>query len=315
MPARAEHNQLLEFLEVADYANLVFASTVEGELKFEVVQIRDDIATEFFDMATSAATADADRRLMRYSPGYTLLGTETAFLRLGEGADASLASLRAVYAALADLNRLDLFTEDDDMIDSLRFYAVVLSGESGSAVFIRSYSPRRELTRSRKLALIGEAGQYDRVEEPVFVFDNSFDCYFWRDYLYIRNTVSFQRIFDYFDALRERSDEIIDAVVERVPIANVEDFRQACKGHQQMMYKLSQIAQKDYFEDITLDDIQRAIDEFELPVQFDGEGETRALVFETAPDRRWLILKLLDDDYLGSVMTNLRYEVNSKSAM
>ena len=31
--------------------------------------------------------------------------------------------------------------------------------------------------------------------------------------------------------------------------------------------------------------------------------------------KRWLILKLLDDDFLASVMTNQKYEVNSKSAL
>lgn len=35
-------------------------------------------------------------------------------------------------------------------------------------------------------------------------------------------------------------------------------------------------------------------------------------MFDPAPDKRWLILKLLDDDYLESVMTELKYESNSK---
>ena len=43
-------------------------------------------------------------------------------------------------------------------------------------------------------------------------------------------------------------------------------------------------------------------------------GEER-LLFEGNPDKRWLILKLLDDDFLGSIMTNQKYEVNSKSLL
>lgn len=39
------------------------------------------------------------------------------------------------------------------------------------------------------------------------------------------------------------------------------------------------------------------------------------LLFENDREKRWLILKLLDDDYLGSVMTRQKYEVNSKSAL
>jgi hypothetical protein len=32
------------------------------------------------------------------------------------------------------------------------------------------------------------------------------------------------------------------------------------------------------------------------------------LLFEGGLAKRWLILKLLDDDYLGSTMTNQKYE-------
>ena len=47
-------------------------------------------------------------------------------------------------------------------------------------------------------------------------------------------------------------------------------------------------------------------------VQQSGQDK---LLFEQSPQKRWLILKLLDDDFLASVMTNQKYEVNSKSAL
>jgi len=61
------------------------------------------------------------------------------------------------------------------------------------------------------------------------------------------------------------------------------------------------------------DPIRRAIDEHALPVEVVQNGQER-LVFDPDPSRRWILLKLLDDDYLNSVMTHLRYEVNSKIA-
>ena len=39
----------------------------------------------------------------------------------------------------------------------------------------------------------------------------------------------------------------------------------------------------------------------------DGQEQ---LVFQTDPEHRWRILKLVDDDYLRSSMTDHRYEVN-----
>jgi hypothetical protein len=38
------------------------------------------------------------------------------------------------------------------------------------------------------------------------------------------------------------------------------------------------------------------------------------LQFRSEPEHRWRILKLVDDDYLRSTMTDARYEVNSKTA-
>lgn len=89
----------------------------------------------------------------------------------------------------------------------------------------------------------------------------------------------------------------------------------ACTGQIQMMSKLAQIARKPYLPRVTTADIQRTITEFRLDVRIVREnGEDRRL-FEQSAQKRWLILKLLDDDFLGSVMTNQKYEVNSKSAL
>jgi hypothetical protein len=62
-------------------------------------------------------------------------------------------------------------------------------------------------------------------------------------------------------------------------------------------------------------DIRRTIEAFDLDVQIVRENRHEKLLFEANPNKRWLILKLLDDDYLGSIMTNEKYEVNSKSRL
>ena len=83
----------------------------------------------------------------------------------------------------------------------------------------------------------------------------------------------------------------------------------------QMMAKLAQIAKKPYLNRVTMQDIRRTINEFHLDVQIVEENGQERLLFEANPNKRWIILKMLDDDYLGSVMTNQKYEVNSKSAL
>ena len=79
--------------------------------------------------------------------------------------------------------------------------------------------------------------------------------------------------------------------------------------------ELAQIARKPYLGRVTMQDIRRTIDEFHIDVQIVQENGHDKLLFEGSPTKRWLILKLLDDDYLGSTMTHEKYEVNSKSAL
>jgi len=244
-------------------------------------------------------------------------GSEIAYLNLGAAAAGGTEQgIAELLESCCSLDELELFTAEDEVVDRLRFYVIVIQDDRGGcAVFVRNYRRTNELTRSRRLALLGEGGQFDRVRQPIFLFDQIVDCYYWDGYLYIRNTTQFQRIFGYFERLRERVNEIIDAVLDRVPVDNSDEFRAACVGQQQMMSKLAQISEKDYFELIEFDDLAQTIEDFDLDIETIGEGDDRRLVFDRAPDRRWLILKLLDDDYLGSTMTNAKYEVNSKSQL
>ena len=127
--------------------------------------------------------------------------------------------------------------------------------------------------------------------------------------------MSFQRIFKYFEELRAKADETVTTILQHIPISNADAFRAAGTGQMQMMAKLAQIAKKPYLNRVTMQDIRRTIDAFHLDVRIEREDGQDKLVFEANPNRRWVILKMLDDDYLGSVMTDQKYEVNSKSAL
>jgi hypothetical protein len=209
-----------------------------------------------------------------------------------------------------------LFREQDEIVDHLRFYAIVVSPSARRhAVFFRTYSPKKELTRRAGFAALLSHGHYDKVDTKIFLFDSQIDCFSWGGYLFIHNVVAFQRIFHYFEEVRAKADETVTAILAQIPISNADAFRAAGTGQMQMMSKLAQIARKPYLNRVTIQDIRRTIDEFRLDVRIVEENGQQKLLFEATPNKRWLILKLLDDDFLGSIMTNQKYEVNSKSAL
>jgi len=228
-----------------------------------------------------------------------------------------LRDVPAIETLCAEIGRVDLaenFAADDATVDHLRFYAIVVGGAQGrQAIFLRSYGPKKELSRRGGYALMMRQGAYNHVREKVFLFDDAVDCFAWDGVLYINNVDKFQRIFRYFEQLRATAEATVRGIAERVPILNLDEFVEAVRANSLMAAKVASIARKPYLPRVTIADIRRTIEEFDLDVAIESVGGTGRLIYDSSRDKRWLILKLLDDDYLGSVMTSEKYEVNSKS--
>lgn len=195
----------------------------------------------------------------------------------------------------------------DEFVADVRFNVLVLSRGPNRVVLFRRYGPNKELSRSNKLVTLFLGERLESIEEPTFQFDPNFDMLLYRGHLYIRNRANFEYVLRYYEQLESAAQESLDAIAETVAIANFEEFSNSCLGNLQKLKKLRNIAKKPYLASITIDDIRRTIDKFELDVEFDENDE---LLFDT--NDHWGILQLLDDAYLGSEMTGIRYETNSK---
>jgi len=291
---------------------VLVAAEPEEEVVLQRLNLRRELAAEFLSAARdSVPVANEEVRLRAYEPGYKPDPDEITYMDLAQN--------QVIAEQIQDVSQVhqaELFHEDDDIIDNLRFYAVVVSANARRrAIFFRTYSPKKELTRRAGFAALLSRGSYDKVNSKIFLFDQATDCFAWDGYLFIHNVGGFQRIFGYFDELRGRANATIDIVLAQIPVSNADAFRATCTGQLQMLSKLAQIARKPYLQRVTMQDIRRTIDEFRINVQIVQQNGQEKLLFEGDFAKRWLILKLLDDDYLGSIMTNEKHEVNSKSAL
>lgn len=310
MPPQQAIQSLPEALVGNPSVSVVVAAEPEADTVIQRLNLRQDLAAEFLSVARDAVPA-AEIALRRYDPGYNPDWNEIAYVDLEENA-----TIAELVKDVSLVQQAELFREEDEFVDHLRFYAVVISPTARRrAVFFRTYSPKKELTRSTGFAALLSRGYYDKVESKVFLFDRQIDCFSWGGFLFIRNVAAFQRIFDYFEELRTKAGETVTTILAQIPISNAEAFRAACTGQMQMMSKLAQIARKPYLNRVTIREIRRTIDDFRLDVRIVEEDGQEKILFEASPNKRWLILKLLDDDFLGSIMTNQKYEVNSKSAL
>ena len=290
--------------------NVLLAAEPDVDVILQRLNLRQDLAAEFLATAQEARP-DEGVVLRPYEPGYTPDWNELCYVDLAENG-----AIAELVRQISQVQQAELFREADDIVDHLRFYAIVVSPNAQRhAVFFRTYSPKKELTRRGGFAALLGRGHYNKVETKIFLFDRQIDCFSWNGYLFIYKVPAFQRIFDYLEEVRAKADETVTLILEHIPISNAEAFRAAGTGQMQMMAKLAQIARKPYLNRVTMQNIQHTIREFALDVQIVMEDGQEKLLFEANPNKRWLILKLLDDDFLGSIMTDQKYSVNSKSAL
>jgi hypothetical protein len=310
MPPEQVIESLAQALTGDPSVSVLVAAKPGADVIMQRLNLRQDLAAEFLS-AAQGATPNADVIFRAYDPGYTPDWNDVCYIDLAQNA-----RIAELIRQVSQVQQAELFREQDEIVDHLRFYAIVVSPSARRhAVFFRTYSPKKELTRRAGFAALLGHGHYNKVETKIFLFDRQIDCFSWGGYLFIHNVAAFQRIFDYFEELRAKADKTVTTILAQIPISNADAFRAAGIGQMQMMSKLAQIASKPYLNQVRMRDIRRTIDEFGLDVQIVEENGQEKLLFEAQPNKRWLILKLLDDDFLGSIMTNQKYEVNSKSAL
>ncbi len=305
-------------LDVAgcDIGVLLASSSEDGESpNLQRLNISRDLAADFRGLVQRKLSAwrveseNGDLLLRHFDPGAKLEGYEIEYLDLSEHE-----SIEKQIGGLADDASLKVFAEEDDFISRLRFYVIALQPRNGPTAYcFRTYTPKRELTRSSMFGVGLKRGQYDRYRDLLFLFDEHVDCVLVGRLMFVSNKSNFEKIFRFYELLVSSATATLAVIEECIPIDNFDEFKRSCEGHLLKLAKLKNIAAKPYLKRITMADIKKVIARYRLPIRVVGKGAGQKILFE--PADRWAILRLLDDDYLESTMTKTGYEVNSKRPM
>jgi len=212
---------------------------------------------------------------------------------------------------LSTLADIEVFEAEEKFTAGMRFYVIVAQPPQGDAVyFFRAYSHRKMLSRSRSFAMIFNSGVYDRVTDPMFLFDSTVDCVSRGGMMFLFKKEHFHEMFRFFEMTRKVASETLETIRAAVPIHNFEAFVKDCEANMSKQVKLNHIASKPYLARLTIDNIKKVIARNKLAVPVIKVGDKEMIVYEHAD--KWVLLKLLDDDYLWSLMTEQSYEVSGK---
>jgi hypothetical protein len=324
MPNQSNLNPEQQFSELLaapyDEANVQLClAAVEDENappEFQKVQLSQNAAEQFriviarqMELTLKRATR-GDLRLLKYDAGAMNRSDEIEYLTPD-----TEPGIWDQFAAAQSLPNLPVFNAADEFINRLHFYVIIADLNGEQALFFRFYTPQNELSRSSTFGFRLSNTVFNEIREPTFLFDMHLDCAVFRNVLYIFKKNNFQRIFRYFERVREAGREALRIVSQRVKIDNFEQFAALVEGQLNMLAKLKNIAAKEYLQRVTMKDIKRVIKQFKLSAAIVAKDGEERLIFDPEAKDKWLILRILDDDYLGSVMTKLKYEANSKRAL
>lgn len=311
--ARTTLDGILSLDADACEVQLCLASMSDGDAPdIQRVQISQEVAKEF----RSVIKKTIERRKRDADKGDLVLKDYDAQAKLDrhevERLDLTAHGfIKSQLSGLANVESLDVFSADDSFVANLRFYVMVLRPQNGDPVlFFRTYTPKKELNRSAQFAIFLRQGTYDRFTDSLFLFDQYVDCMVRGDDLFIFNKDKFQKIFHFYEMLIAGAKKTLRTIQLRIPIDDFAAFEAACEGHLQKLSKLKNIASKPYLHSITITDIKKMIKQYSLSIQIVGTGKSARIKFDASD--KWAILHLLDDDFLESIMTGKRYEVNSK---
>ena len=129
-------------------------------------------------------------------------------------------------------------------------------------------------------------------------------------HMFVFKKENFQEMFHFFEILRKLARETLDIIRQRGFIENFDEFARDCEAHLPKLAKLRNIAMKPYFTRLTIEDIKKVIEKNHLPVRTVIVHDKEMLLYD--PADKWVLLKLLDDNYLWSLMTDMAYEVTGK---
>lgn len=315
MTAQETLDELRSFLAAApplEAATVARSTDRNAPHEARVLNLAND-AESFFRETIQTAVADhlSHWSLKQLDPVYK---PESREVEWSEVADVQAIELaRDRYTNLGPLS--PFHTADDGYVQRLLFWVCVLTGtDDRRAFFFRAFSSKAELKRRAGAALVNKDGAFTKVDERIFLFDDRVDCVVFGDYLFVLRKNDYRRVFDQLEAVRQEARAAARDLHAKVPIANFDEFTDACASQAGMADKLVSIRKRDYFDDLCYEMLEPVMEEFSLRIGIEQRNGSPHLVFRSEPAHRWRILRLMDDDYLKSSMTNHKYEVNSKSA-
>jgi hypothetical protein len=255
-----------------------------------------------------------DDELVPFEGGYEPIATQALHIGVDQ-----VAVLQATRTHLEPPDPAMQFSMDDVVLSRLRGYSYSAQITDGTWIhfFRRLTRSSLQLERERGIVARFVDNQFDLVPERGLRLDTDFDAAVVGDDVVLRHRSNFERLFDFAQLTEAHAAASAAAVVDGLAIKGIDDFIRIVSADQRMHAKLSSALFKmqdaDYKAKVTTESIATLVGiRSDVDLEIEGTDGDLQLVFDGSAQRRWTLLKILDDDYVISELTESRYQAPSK---
>lgn len=195
------------------------------------------------------------------------------------------------------------FRNEERFVKNLRFYAIVAQFENGQTVVgLRSLTPAQKPDRGRwSLGAILHGDRYEELTTDLLLFDQEIDCLLYSNFAFIHNKDKFERIFNFYQILRDVAERALSTLRQELRIHNFEEFQKACLRDPRKQTRLAFIANRPDLSQFT---ITRAREVIAVNPQLDGiiriEGGEEILAYDTK--NPWTLIRFLSETTVSHLL-------------
>lgn len=299
----------------ADPITLAVGWTIGKNTKIRQVILGDAVAEEFYQVAQSTASDLAERESAEWTPDADLSPETYLVFPAAEAGDSPRLTSdhdgKAFLEVLAQAERLEAINPRHLPTGDISFYAIVL-GEPGSrVVFIRRSNPRRGLKRGKIYGTLSDTLQ--KVQDPIFAFDDWIDLVLRGDELYVLSQTVFASFFRDQESLAKKIPQWIEQLTSHVALADSsrECLHTKVARDSRLKARLEAIVRRDHLANVSAETLRVAMEDNELDPErlLDPQGN---LVLED--DDVAQVLYLLNEDLFVGSLTKTGFRADKKAA-
>ena len=287
-----------------DYTGLFFITRKKRREEIEYSVLRTEITADIGEALITIAKQQLSKLLetvdleyIEYNPAINLDKNHVETIKREE--------VHYLDEILQDMNSADLNIFDMKQSKNLWAYAIKI-GNSGITLF-RKYTEKRILDIKGWIPLFVQNGVFNKLTDSILTIDKDIDCIYYDGKMFILDKTHFEKIFSFMDKFILEIDANICHLEEKSLVDDITALQKLCKSDPRKIKKLNKVLKSDILNFLNTKRISEINRQYNLDLDFTEDGK-----IIVSHKNIWTVLRVLDDEYLESSMTDNKYEVHSK---